>query len=217
MADCWEEYKKRFPTLRDGSVKVFFDEWAYRFIQDYKSCLAAARTLHEFFRHTDFIDMAGYTMGTAWIDCDRLNSCVSASGLLFQLYNRHFGRIPVRVSGNSPVPPPQFPLGGNQPKVNTGSDTWPLDVSAALTADSKYLTVAVVNASESARSLGVCLAGAHFAAKGRAWKLEAPGLEAMNHAGKEPGVRIRESEFDATVGELEIGAFGIELYRYALQ
>ncbi len=216
MADCWEEYKRRFPELEDGKVKVFFDEWAYRFVQDHKACLAAARTLHEFFRHTDFIDMAGYTMGTAWIDCDRLTSCLSATGILFRLYNRRFGRVPVEVSGDSPVPPPAFPIGGDQPRVNTGSDTWPLDVSAALTPDRRALTLAVVNATDEERVLSISVRGARLSGAGRRWKLRSSGLEAMNRAGKAPEVLVEEGEFDAGAGALMIAPFGIELYEYDL-
>jgi alpha-N-arabinofuranosidase len=216
MADCWEEYKKRFPELAQGKVKVFFDEWAYRFVQDHKACLSAARTLHEFFRHTDFIDMAGYTMGTAWIDCGRLSSCLSATGILFRLYNRHFGRIPVAVGGSSPVPPPAYPVGGDQPRVNTGSDTWPLDVSAALTADRRSLTVAVVNATDEARALSISIRGARTAGEGRSWKLKSSGLGAMNRAGQAPEVTIGEGEFDSGATILEIAAYGIELYEFRL-
>ena len=129
---------------------MFFDEWAYHFRPDLKGCLAIARTFHEFFRHSDFIEMAGFTMATDWLNFDRTHSVISAYGRVFQLYNRHFGKIPVAVTGNSPVPPPKYPIGGDQPRVNTGSDTWPLDVSAALTADRKALIVAVVNATEEA-------------------------------------------------------------------
>jgi alpha-L-arabinofuranosidase len=216
MADCWEEYKKRFPSLGDGKVKVFFDEWAYRFAQDHKACLAAARTMHEFFRHTDFIDMAGYTMATAWIDCDRLTSCLSATGVLFRLYNRRFGRIPVAVGGDSPVPPPAYPIGGDQPRVNTGSATWPLDVSAALTADRRFLTVAVVNATDEERALSLSIRGARVAGAGRSWKLRTTGLEAMNRAGKAPELAIAEGGFDAGVPALMIAAYGIELYEFRL-
>ena len=45
MADCWEDYKKRFPELNEGRVKVFFDEWAYHFQGDLKGCLAIALCL----------------------------------------------------------------------------------------------------------------------------------------------------------------------------
>jgi alpha-L-arabinofuranosidase len=214
MADCWEEYKKRFPKLNEGHVKVFFDEWAYHFKQDLKGCLAIARTFHEFFRHSDFIDMAAYTMGMAWLDYDRTHSVISASGRVFQLYNRHFGKIPVAVAGNSPVPPPKYPVGGDQPKVNTGSSTWPLDVSAALTGDRTALVVAVVNATEEARTLELGLDGFKSAAAGRCWKLAGHGLDSQNLVGKAPEIVIAEGSFDATAKTLTVAPFGIELYEY---
>jgi len=184
MADCWEEYKKRFP-----------DEWAYHFQPDLKGCLAIARTFHEFFRHSDFIQMAAFTMATNWLNFDRTHSVVNAYGRVFQLYNRHFGKIPVTVTGNSPVPPPKYPIGGDQPKVNTGSDTWPLDVSAALTADRKALTMAVVNATEEPHVLRLSVQGCQRGSKGRCWKLVAPGLDAQNSVGKPPQVIIWQGDF----------------------
>lgn len=215
MADCWEEYTKRFPALNEGHVKVFFDEWAYHFKQDYKGCLAIARAFHEFFRHTDFIEMAAYTMATAWLDYNRTQSVISASGRVFQLYSHHFGTIPVAVSGNSPVPAVKYPPGGDQPKVNTGSNTWPLDVSAALTADRKALIVAVVNATENPQTLELGVSGVRAAGKGLCWKMAAP-LDAMNQVGKPPQVVIADSTFDTASKSLAIAPRGIELYEYTV-
>jgi alpha-N-arabinofuranosidase len=215
MADCWQVYKQRFPALDQGTVKVFFDEWAYHRPQDFKGCLAIARCLHEFFRHSDFIDAAAYTMATAWFDFDRANAVVSASGRVFQLYNKHFGKIPLAVTGNSPVPPPRYPIGGDQPKVNTGSATHPLDVSASLTPDSKALIVAVVNATTDARTLGLGVDGFASAPKGRTWTLAAPGLDAQNLVGKPPQVSIVEGTFDAGSLQLAIPPTSITLYEYS--
>jgi alpha-N-arabinofuranosidase len=215
MADCWAVYKTRFPELNQGTVKVFFDEWAYHFQPDLKGCLAIARTFHEFFRHSDFIEMTGFTMATAWLSYDRTHSVISAYGRVFQLYNRHFGRIPVAVTGNSPVPPPKYPIGGDQPRVNTGSNTWPLDVSAALTADRKALIVAVVNATEEHHTLQLALQGFEKSSKGRCWRLVAPGLEAQNGVGKPPEVLIRQDEFDPAATSIAAAPASIVLYEYA--
>ncbi len=68
--------------------------------------------------------------------------------MLFKMYRDHFGTIPVEVTGNSPQPKPMFPAGGDQPAVNPGSDTYPLDVSAALSEDRKTLAIAVLNPSD---------------------------------------------------------------------
>jgi alpha-N-arabinofuranosidase len=214
MVDGWEEYKRRFPALASGQVKVFFDEWAYHFKADLKGSLAIALCLHELFRHTDFIAMAGYTMATAWLDHDRARSVISAKGRAFQLYNRHFGVVPVAVRGNAPVPAPRYPIGGDQPRVNAGSDTYPLDVSAALTADRGALIVAVVNPTERAQSLGLELEGFARRGTGRSWKLTGPSLDAENRVAQTPQVAIVEGTFDATARALAIAPISVELYEF---
>ena len=216
MADCWQEYKRRFPKLDQGKVKVFFDEWAYHFQPDLKGCLAIARAFHEFFRHSDFIEMAGFTIATNWLNFDRTHSVVSAYGRVFQLYNRHFGKIPVPVTGDSPVPAPKYPIGGDQPKINTGSDTWPLDVSAALTADHKALIVAVVNATKERHTLNLSARGFQKGSKGRCWKLVAPGLDAENVVGKAPQVVIRQASFEPRATSIAAAPTSIVLYEFAL-
>jgi alpha-L-arabinofuranosidase len=57
---------------------------------------------------------------------------LNPSGLLFKLYRDHFGTIPVAVTGNSPQPAPRYPARGSQPKVNPGSDTYPLDIAGSI-------------------------------------------------------------------------------------
>jgi len=216
MVDAWEDYKKLFPALNDGSVKVFFDEWAYHFKDDFKGTLAIALAFHEFFRHTDFIDMAGYTMATGWIDCNRTESVISARGRIFQLYNQHFGTIPVDIVGNSPQPKPQYPIGGDQPRINSGSDTYPLDVSAALTSDKKVLTLAVVNATESSQKLNLGIQGVKLGDSGRCWTFTAKDLDARNAVGHEPEVFAKESVFDTQAEMLELPPICVKLYHYPL-
>ena len=72
---------------------------------------------------------------------------------MFKLYRDHFGTASIPVDGNSPVPAPLYPVGGDQPKVNAGSPTYPVDVAGALSADGKFITVSVVNATESVQTL----------------------------------------------------------------
>lgn len=214
MVDAWEEYKKLFPKLNEGKVKVFFDEWAYGFEDSLKSALAIALTFHEFFRHTDFIAMAGFTMATAWIDFDRTTSTISAKGRIFKLYQQNFGNIPVAVEGNTPPPLPQYPAGGDQPKINTGSATWPLDVSASLTADGNSLVVAVVNATEQEQPLVLDVQGFVQASTGRCWKFTGMGVDAKNAVSKPPQVFVNESIFDAKTKQFKIAALSVEMYRF---
>ena len=84
---------------------------------------------------------------------------------------RHFGTIPVEVSGDSPQPKPIYPAGGDQPAVNPGSDTYPLDVSAAFSEDRKTLTFAVLNPSDSEQRLNLSINGAKLANRGHLWRM----------------------------------------------
>jgi alpha-N-arabinofuranosidase len=214
-AEAWEEYKTRFPALKDGKVTVSFDEWAYRFPQDLKLDLAIAMLMNESFRHTDFLKMIAYTMGMSWLDYNRTDSVISGSGVVFQLYNKHFGTIPVEVAGNSPVPAPQWPVGGDQPRVNAGSPTYPLDVAAALASDRKALTVAAVNATDTVQQLDFALAGFRARAEGQVWRLTGASLEAANRVGQPPQLIVAEGTFDASAKTVSIAPHSIELYEFA--
>ena len=214
MVDAWEEYKKHFPKLNEGHIKVFFDEWAYSFQDSLKNSLAIALAFHEFFRHTDFIAMAGFTMATGWLDFTRTTSTISARGQIFQLYHQHFGSIPVAVDGNAPTPKPQYPVGGDQPRVNAGSATYPLDVSAALTQDGSALVIAVINATEQAQPLSLDIRDFAFTSTGKSWKFTGLGADAKNAVDKAPEVLTVESEFDATTKVLNIAAVSVEFYRF---
>ncbi|HMW73976.1 MAG TPA: hypothetical protein PKD17_19265, partial [Cellvibrionaceae bacterium] len=109
---------------------------------------------------------------------------------------------------------PQYPIGGDQPSVNTGSLNWPLDVSASLTEDKQALIVAVVNATEQAQLLELDVQGFTAAAKGRCWKFTGASLNARNAVGKPPEVLTRETEFDARTRPILIAATSVEFYRF---
>jgi alpha-N-arabinofuranosidase len=179
-----------------------------------KGAVAIGLTLHEFFRHTDFIAMAGYTMGTAWINFNATDSTISARGRVFQLYNKHFGSIPVKVNGNSPQPAPQYPVGGDQPRVNTGSPTYPVDVSAALTEDGNTLTVALVNPTEIPQAIDLVFEGFDSNAKGRSWALVGKSGEATNEVGKKPDVIIQEAVFDTKMTTFKLAPLSVKIFHF---
>ena len=61
------------------------------------------------------------------------------------------------ASGNSPQPKVTDPVGGEQPAVNAGSATFPLDVVAAWAADRHTLTVAMLNPTDADQAnLAIC-------------------------------------------------------------
>lgn len=212
--EYWEQYKKAFPALNDGNIKVSIDEWGFRNARGLKQTLGIAMTLHELFRNTDFITMAAFTMGMSWIDYNRTESTYSNAGLLFRMYSQHFGDVPVAVSGNAPQPAPKWPVGGDQPQVNAGSATFPLDIAAALKEGGKVLTVAVVNATESRQDPGLTLANFKARSRGRMWRLTGPGLDAANQVGKPPVVSVTENDFDTRAAKLSVAPYSVELYQF---
>ena len=178
--EAYEEYARRIPALDKKHLTIAIDEWAFtRLPANLKQTLANALVFHEMFRHTDLIRMAGHTMATSSIEFSPTAAALNTTGLLFQLYRDHFGTVPVEVDGNSPPPSPKYPVGGDQPKVNAGSPTYPLDVSAALTPDGRFLTVAVVNPTESVQDLDLTIKGVDLRGAGRVWRMTGSGLDAM--------------------------------------
>jgi alpha-N-arabinofuranosidase len=85
------------------------------------------------------------------------------------------------VSGNSPPPKPTDPPGGEQPGVNAGSATFPLDVVAAWTQDRHILTVAILNPTEAEQTLEWKFVGAVLPGKNnRLWRLASNEPDGQN-------------------------------------
>jgi len=172
---------------------------------------------HEMFRHSDLYQLGGFTFATAMISEDRTDAVLSPTGLLFKMYSEHFGTIPVEVSGNSPQPKPIYPAGGDQPAVNPGSDTYPLDVSAALSEDRKTLTFAVLNPSDSEQRLMLSISGAKFASKGRLWRMAPATVEAIIVVGQKPQVEVQEQELTSVPDTISVPPFSVSIYSFLVQ
>jgi alpha-N-arabinofuranosidase len=130
------------------------------------------------------------------------------------MYNRNFGDVPVTVTGNSPQPAPKWPVGGDQPQVNAGSPTWPLDIAAALKDNGRLLTVAVVNATDTAHQTSLNLTNFKARPHGRMWRLTGPSLDAANKVGQPPQVTVHEDSFDAHAGHLSVAPYSVALYEF---
>src|SRR5208337_78576 len=170
----YKEYEKVLPQLAEHPKPLSIDEWAYSGRGggvSYPVYPSYAWVFHEMFRHSDLFQMAAYTFATSLLARDGTNVSLNANGLVFKIYRDHFGSIPVEVSGNSPQPKPTEPPGGEQPMVNAGSDTFPIDVAAAWTDDRRTLTVAVLNPTGVDQPLKLNITGAALSGKGVLWRL----------------------------------------------
>ena len=203
----YKEYEKRFPRLVTHPKPLNIDEWAYTPNNRYPVYPALAWVFHEMFRHSDIMQMAAYTFATSLLTRDGTTSSLNDNAQVFKIYRDHFGTLPVDVSGSSPQPKPTDPPGGEQPVVNAGSDTFPLDVVAAWTSDRRALTVAVLNPTDAEQPLTLTLAGAALAGTGTLWR-----LTSAEASGRNP--TISSSPVAAIPGTLTLPRFSVSIYEF---
>jgi alpha-L-arabinofuranosidase len=219
-AEEWQGYQERFPAMRDKKIFLSIDEYAYfgggaNRGSNLKLVLAYAMLFNEMLRHTDFLKMSAHTMGVSTLDYNSTDATLNALGLLFKLYGEHFvGSVPVSLSGNSPQPAPQYPVGGDQPKTNSGSPTFPLDMVAALSPDRKFLTLVVVNATEAETRCDLNVTGARLGGKPTVWQMTGKDLDAANRVGQEPQVGVKEISAGNVSGTISAAPISVTVYRF---
>ena len=178
--------------------------------------LAYGMVFNEMLRHTDFLKMSAFTMGVSTLDYNRTSAILNTNGLLFKLYGDHFGSVPVLLSGNSPQPAPKYPIAGDQPKTSPGSPTYPLDMVAALTGDRKYLTVAVVNATESEQNFDLSVSGLRLGGQSTLWQMTGKSLDAANRVGQPPQVEVKEIAIGEAPKTVSVAPISVNIYRFPL-
>jgi alpha-N-arabinofuranosidase len=215
----YQQYLKLIPGLKAKPVPIAIDEWAYMGggPNSYKVVPAYAWAFHEMFRHSDLYQLGAFTFATAMISENRTDAVLNPTGLLFKMYREHFGTIPVQVSGDSPQPKPIYPAGGDQPAVNPGSDTYPLDVSAALSDDRRTLTFAVLNPSDSEQQLQLAINGVKLASQGHRWRMAPSSVDATITVGQKPGVEVQEQELTSKPNASAVPPFSVNIYSFAVQ
>ncbi|HSS97733.1 MAG TPA: hypothetical protein VLK33_11920 [Terriglobales bacterium] len=215
----YQEYLKRIPALKEKPVPISLDEWAYTGAppNSYKVVPAYAWAFHEMFRHSDLYQLGAFTFATAMMSEDKTDAVLNPTGILFKMYREHFGTIPTEVSGDSPQPKPIYPAGGDQPAVNPGSETFPLDISAAYTEDRKTLTFAVLNPSDSEQPLKLAINGVHLASQGHLWRMAPSSVEATVVVGQKPGVEVQEQDLTSVPDAMTVPPFSVNIYSFAVQ
>lgn len=220
-AQTWRRYEERFPQLVQHHTFLSIDEYAYfggSFTRppDLKMALAYGMILNEMLRHTDFLRMSAHTMGVSTLDYTPTAAVFNTTGLVYKLYGDSFvpGSIPVALTGNSPQPAPQYPVGGDQPQTNSGSPTYPLDMFAALTPDHKYLTLAVVNATEKEHSFDLNVAGVRLAGQPTLWQITGQDLQAADQVGQAPQVTITKTTVRRSAHTLSVAPISVDVYRF---
>ncbi|HEY6448398.1 MAG TPA: alpha-N-arabinofuranosidase [Acidobacteriaceae bacterium] len=222
-AQSWARYQQRFPAMVSDKIFLSIDEYAYfggsfNRAPDLKLALAYGMIFNEMLRHTDFLRMSAHTMGVSTLDYTPTAAAMNTTGLLFKLYGDSFvpGSIPVALNGNSPQPAPQYPVGGDQPATNSGSPTYPLDMFAALTPDRKFLTLAVVNATDAERSFALNITGAQLEGGSTLWQMTGTSLDAADRVGQPPQVEVKEQTGNRAASSLTVPPNSVDMYRFRI-
>ncbi len=215
----YEAYLRLIPALRAKPVPIAIDEWAYfgGVPNSYKTVPAYAWAFHEMFRHSDVFQMGAVTFATAMMSENRTEAILNPTGMLFKMYRDHFGTIPVAVTGDSPQPKPVFPAGGDQPAVNPGSPTYPLDVSAAFSEDRRTLAIAVINPSDSPQSIKIAIDGSKLASAGTMWRMAPDSLNATVQVDKKPEVQVEKQSLGPLPEMITVRPFSVSIYSYPVQ
>ncbi len=215
----WQEYEQRYPEMKTKHIFMSNDEYAYTGGQtDLKLALAYAMVFNEFLRESDFLRMTAFTMGVSTLDFNQTAATLNTNGLLFKLYGEHLGAgsIPVTLTGNSPQPAPTQHIVGDLPRTSAGSPTYPLDMFAALSADHKFLTLAVVNATDSVQKFDLNVSGSHVTGSATMWQMTGKDLDAANHVGQPPQVEVKETAIGEAPSTLTVAPISIDIYRFAV-
>jgi len=219
--EAWEEYLKRMPHLKEKEITLAIDEWTggnrSGERRDFSRALCAAEGLHEMFRHSDVITMGAYTAFTGCLDYNGSESCYSSTGLVFHLYRHRFGTIPVEVTGNSPQRSVAGTFGVDKPTISSGSDTYPLDVSAALSHDEETLTVAIVNPAGSFEKIDVTFKNIELQEENRSWNISVTDIQNSNIAGEKQEINIMESRSNGLPNKLTITPLCVSLYEFKVK
>jgi alpha-N-arabinofuranosidase len=156
--------------------------------------------------------MSGLTGFTSNISWNARNVVYSPTGLFYRLYREKFGTIPLKVTGNSPQKEVQGTVLVDKPEKPSGSETYPLDVMAALSQDKNKLTLSIVNPTFSEQEIDISFAGISLKQGGNVYVIKAPGLRSVNRPEKDPVVTVAESKLDAIPVTYKIPPLSISLY-----
>jgi alpha-N-arabinofuranosidase len=112
IAEAHRNYRATIPTLKMKEVPVALDEWNYwygphvygelgtqYFLED---ALGVAAALNEFARQSDVYFMANYAQTVnviGAIKTSKTAAVLDTTGVILALYRKHFGTIPVAVTG----------------------------------------------------------------------------------------------------------------------
>jgi len=202
------DLRGKLDTLEGKDIRIAMTEWNYWYGPHVfgelgtryflKDALGIARGLHEYFRNSDIVYMANYAQTVNVIGCikaSKTHAAMAATGQVLALYRNHFGRIPVEAAG-------EFDQ---------------LDVSAALSADRRAVTVAVVNPTHREYEVSLVVKGRGVSSSVKSWRITGPDERSFNEPGKSERVKIEQQNAALDMSSIEISPLSVCLFELNLQ
>ncbi len=206
-AEKHRELQPKLESLKGRTMPISMDEWNYWHreyeygelgcIYELQDGMGIAAGLHEFYRHTDLIKVATYAQTVnviGAIKTSKIDAEMETTGLVLALYREHYGQIPLVLA----------------------QEFEPCDVSAALSADGRTLTVGVMNPTDAELPLNLSLQGASTAASGTRWHITGKSPTAFNTPGQPRAVDIVETK-DVSANALRVPALSVTLFSIPLR
>jgi len=184
-----------------------------------KDALATAEGYHEIFRNTDIIKMSTYTSTDApgGMLYSPTHAALQPGGLVIRLFSNWFGNIPVSVAGNIPQPFIKGTEGIDKPQISSGSETYPLDIAAALKEDKNTVTVSIVNPTGMEQQAELHFPGVKNYRHIKSLVLAGETPSSFNEPGKLPAVYIRELKADKKFsGFVSVLPYSVNLFEFSL-
>ena len=204
IAEGHREYLKTIPEIQGKDIRVSLDEWNYwygphvfgelgtrYFLRD---ALGIAGGINEYSRDTDVIAMAAYAQTVnviGAIKTSKTAAVLDSTGQALVMYRRHFGTIPVEISGA----------------------TEPLDIAVTWTEKKDALTISVINPTYESYDLPFKVQGARLASTGTSWTLSAPDEMDYNEPGKPPVVKFNERALSGVENTLRVAPASATIFR----
>ncbi|EQD71847.1 alpha-N-arabinofuranosidase 1, partial [mine drainage metagenome] len=105
---------------------------------------------------------------------------------------------------------------GDFPHTNPGSQTYPLDMVAAVSPHRRYLNLAVVNATHSPRRFVLHVAGGALGGRATLWRMTGPSLNAADTLGHKRQVVVKQYEVSHFGRRITVAPISIDIYHIPL-
>ncbi|OGV64789.1 MAG: hypothetical protein A2283_03985 [Lentisphaerae bacterium RIFOXYA12_FULL_48_11] len=205
IAEGHRNLRGKLPSLAGKDVRISMDEWNYWYGPHLygelgtryflKDALGIAAGLHEYFRCTDIIDAAFYAQTVNVIGCiktTKTEAFLDSTALPLMLYRRHFGTLPLEITG----------------------EVKDIDVMAALSADGKKITIGIVNPLAQPVEVPVIVKELKLAERGCVWTIAGTDPMAFNDESAKTRLDVLKKpvSFD---GILKVPAFSINVFEFS--